>query len=183
VTVAVLREGARTLDADWERKLAAWNAGHPNHPPVLVRWEPRAFKRSYMHWVNGVPVKRWRYEPRWQVGVVLPFVPKGMKKFAVYLDGSGGQWFIRLFDWQMQDGTFLDVDDRIFTLLQKGDMTQYRHFARTVEEPEAQAEAKEKQQLRADVGDTLSHYRNFHNPTVSLDPTVKVGGDWRYKVR
>lgn len=170
------------LSPEWVERLRVWNEGHPNHPPVLIRWEPQALRRRVYVWICGVSISRWAYVPRWVVGVVLPFVPDGMGKVSSYIQGSGGNYFIKLFTW-MDQGTeeFLDLDDRIFGCLR--DTTEHRFYERYIEEPEALREKVEYRDTLAMGAGIASHYEGHDNPIVSMNPTVKAGAGWRWRTR
>jgi hypothetical protein len=182
--VTVGREGTKDVPAAFQQKVDDWNAAHPSHPPVLVRWEGRAHKRRATRWVCGIPVRTWAYEGRWQVGVMLRDPLPNIRKYGQYLDGSGGWWFIKLFSWEMQNTKqYLDLDDRIFHILGEGDMTHPRLYETKIEEPEAAQEAAGIRARRDMANRTDRYYRNYHNPTVSMNPTVKSSGKWRWRIR
>lgn len=165
------------VDPGFKRKIDDWNAGHPNHPPVMVRWEPHAvLVRKYV-WIYGVSIPRWEYQPRWQVGVVLPNKHKGP---VMYLEGSGGLWFLKLFNWQMQ-GTkeFLDLDDRIFGCLV--DSTPHQFYEERIEKPAAESEERSRVEGRALTHAGSSHY--FGYDKLTINPNVPAGGNWRWRNR
>ncbi len=165
------------LPEDFQRKLNDWNACHPNHPPVMVRWEPRAVWTERIVWVCGVPIFRNEYEPRWQVGVALPNKPKGP---VVYIQGSGGLWFFKLFNWQMQDTKeFLDLDDRIFDCIV--DSTPHGFYEEEIERPEEEAEERRQTAGRQLSHAGAEHYYGYDNLTIN--PHVKAGGNWRWRNR
>ncbi len=168
------------LDDVWERKVAEFNACHPNHPPLMIRWEPRAVWVERIVWGCGVPVFRNKYEPRWQVGVVLPNKAKGP---VTYLEGSGGLWFFKLFNWQMHDATkrFLDLDDRIFDCIV--DITPHRFYEEHIEEPEQELEERSRREGRELSYAGASYYRNYDNITVSPNSSVKTRAGWRHRTR
>ena len=170
------------LPREWVERLRVWNEGHPNHPPLMIRWEPQALQRRVYVWVHGVSVPRWAYVPRWVVGVKLPHVPEGLEKVSSYIKGSGGDYFVKLFTW-MDQGTeeFLHLDDRIFGCL--GDMTKHQFYERVIEAPEVAREESEYRDRRAMGAATAAYYKGHDNPIVSMDPTVKAGAGWRWRTR
>ncbi len=173
-----------TLDDVFQEKLDSWNTGHPLHPPVHVRWEPKAIKRPIVVWSYGVPIHKWAYEPRWIVGVLLNNRPEGMEKLAQYIEGSGGTWFIKLFTWQTQDkGDFLPIDDRIFKVLDAGDMTKHS-YEEMIVDPENQTEAEAMGEFRDLVGEGSKHYLDHDRLLVPVGSTdTKTRRDWRHRTR
>ena len=165
------------LSTDWKLKLDDFNACHPNHPPVMIRWEPRAVWAERTVWVCGVPVRRNEYEPRWQVGVVLDNKPKGP---VTYIEGSGGLWFFKLFNWQMQDTKeFLDLDDRIFDCLV--DSTPHGFYDEAIEQPAIKVEEQGEAEARELAYAGASYYYGHDN--LIINPHVKAGGNWRWRTR
>ena len=170
------------LNNVWISKICDWNNAHPNHPPVMIRWEPQAVKQRVIKWVAGVPIPKWKYLPRWQVGVRLTFVPTGMTKMAYPIEGSGDV-FIKLFTWMDQaTKEFLQLDDRIFECLGEGDMTK-RTYEEMIVEPEEEKEKAEIRDRATMSTGVASYYEGHDNPIVSMDPTVKAGAGWRWRTR
>ena len=165
------------LDPDFQIKLDDWNACHPNHPPVMVRWEPRAVWKEKIVWVCGVPIFRDEYEPRWQVGVMLPNKPQGT---VTYIEGSGGMWFFKLFNWQMQDTKeFLAPDDRIFDCI--ADSTPHRFYEERIEEPAVALEERSAADMR-ELSYAGSDYYYGHDNLI-INPHIDAGGNWRWRTR
>lgn len=165
------------LDPDFQIKLDDWNSCHPNHPPVMVRWEPRAVWEEKVVWVCGVPIFRNKYEPRWQVGVILPNKPQGT---VTYIEGSGGMWFFKLFNWQMQDTKeFLGLDDRIFDCLV--DSTSRRFYEERIEQPAVALEEQSVADMHELSHNGSSYYYGHDN--LIINPHVKAGGNWRWRTR
>jgi len=170
-----------TLDEGFASKLDNWNNSHLNHPPVMVRWEPRAVRVHKYVWVCGVPIMRWEYQPRWQVGVVLSNKAQGP---VTYIEGSGGLWFFKLFTWQRQDTKeFLDLDDRIFQVLGDSDSTQHGFYEERIERPATELEERSQAESRELSYASTFYYLGYDSPTVSLDPGVKAGAGWRHRIR
>ncbi len=171
------------LSQGWQEKLDDFNAHHPNHPPITIRWVTHAIWREKLVWVEGVPIQRSIWEPRWQVGAVLNNRPPGMEKVATYIPGSGGQWFIKLFSWQRQDTEeFLDLDDRIFECLEAGDMTKDNFYADVEAEDEA-LEEQSAEDARELAQTAASYYKSYDNPIVNMNPDTPATGSWRWRNR
>lgn len=166
----------------FQRQLALFNRTHPNHPDVVLWYNPRSVKARWVTKLNGVPIKHWRYQGRWEVGVEMRGRPKGYGRTLKYL--GSGRWFLKLFTWYRavsgRDGGFLPPDARVFQALSLMDTTRAEHYERTVEQPEEERE-REKHRVRTDrVKGGVDYYKKHDNLIVPVGSTDTKGRrDWR----
>jgi hypothetical protein len=169
------------------RRVEQHNRSHPNHPPIMLWYNPRSVKAKWETRLLGVPVRQWRYQGRWEVGVRLPSRPRGFHRLMRYL--GRGQWFMKLFTWHnaSADGAdtgYLAPDERIFHALALMDTTRPRHYATTVEEPEAKLQADVKKEHNALAKAGAEYYAGYDNLIVPVGPGSTTGRrDWRHRIR
>jgi len=170
------------LSPAFQQQLVLFNRAHPNHPDVRLWYNPRSVKARWVARVEGVPIKQWRYQGRWEVGVELTGRPKGYGRTVTYL--GNGRWFLKLFTWYRvvdgRDGGYLAPDHRIFRALALMDSTRPRHFERMIEKPEQQREQEAKRRGRDRLKGGIDYYKGHDNLIVPVGSSDTKGRrDWR----
>ena len=167
---------------DFQYRLKEFNRAQ-GYPPVAVRWNPKAqlvtfkqFKRD-QRGRKGV-VYNAVYVPAWEVGVVVDGLPPGYDTVGERIAGGGR--FVKVFDWMEEPS------EKVFEYLHLADTASGRGGPSPLERVEASEKLKDEEvrkKARALGAAKAQYYYNWNNPTVSMDPKIKVASDWRYRHR
>ncbi len=166
----------RTVPEDFQRKVDDWNAGHPGPAAIAIAYNPR--------------------DERWEVWAV----PTEMSSFAGArndvtarlvrpLPDDSSRQGIKLFKWaeyneKGQEIGYLPLDNRVFDAIHYADSFRSKdHFKDTVSNPEVEKEVREKAHVRAIAAGAAQYWKSFDRPLVSMNPSIKSGGDWRWRTR
>lgn len=181
---------SREVPEAFQDTLDAFNRSQGPPTEIAVVWNDKAFKREVKKDAWGIPV--YEYDGRWQVFAVPvsesthPLARNSRtRKLLSRLPDDSGREGVLLFTWCERneighDVGFLPLDTRLLDALIFADsFRDKQHFEKTIKNPELEREKRDIKTLQAIMGAGQQYWKGIDSLTISMNPDVRVGGDWR----
>lgn len=157
----------RAVDPQFQVRIDEWNASHGGPSVIAVAWNPKKDRWQ----IFAIPVENSPH----------PLARNDFtSKMSRPLPDDSGRSGIILNTWEGAQGEFLPLDERLFEALNWADSFRSKqHFDDTIKNPELQAEMAVSKKARDMAYAGRSYWAKLSEITISMNPNVRVGGDWR----
>lgn len=149
-------------------------------PPVFLKWNPTHEKRT-MH--DGVEV----WEGRWVIYVKLaenahPDANHNITEIDEYFD-EHDCWARKLQTYETEDGEFAPADMGLVKGLRIVDAWNRRDEILESMDNAETTQDRIRETARKAAESAASHYFDYNNPKVSMNPETPHPGSWRHRIR